>query len=235
MGGGRKGYKSNPSFIKSPLKVIFCVLSAIAFLGIAFAFVLNLSTKSEIFKADLVLKNATKNGEIFSYHFIINAPKFAPLLRSKRISSVEILRISWSAEIAGKTQNLRTKNIRIWVDSTQDLAKLTQNAESIGVVEYKISFNPLIKSIAKYYVAILSLMAFAIFFRTPRSAKGKFEIFSPQLILRAFLYLDFCYILSRYLRYCGAMFIISMIGGAVFGERIGIIFLDLWRHFWHKR
>ncbi|MGX2982384.1 glucosyltransferase domain-containing protein [Helicobacter sp. 23-1045] len=124
-----------------------------------------------------MLKNATKNGEIFSYHFIINAPKFAPLLRSKRISSVEILRFSWSAEIAGKTQNLRTKNIRIWVDSTQDLKKLTQNAESIGVVEYKISFNPLIKSIAKYYVAILSLMAFAIFFSHTSQCKGQIRDF----------------------------------------------------------
>ncbi len=160
-------------------KVFLGVLSVVAGLLIVATLWLNQSVKGEIYSANLVLKSkeSLESSNQIAYNLWIDFPKFKPLLRSKSISRVNITQFLWDKGVdKNAIENLRSGGKSVWFESTQDLGML--GVESLGIVEYKIDFSPLLKNIAKYYFNILfftylSLILWRIFINLLRSLPPK--------------------------------------------------------------
>ncbi len=139
-------------------KVFLGVLSVITVVVIIAVTTLNKSVRGEIYSANLVLKSqkSLETSNQIAYNLWIDFPKFKPLLRSKSISRVDIAQFLWDKSVdKNAIENIRSGGRNIWLESTQNLGML--GVESLGKVEYKIDFSPLLWNIVKIFVAILTL------------------------------------------------------------------------------
>ncbi|MGX2981800.1 hypothetical protein [Helicobacter sp. 23-1045] len=142
------------------LKVFLIVLSAIFAVGIIGACALNIATSGKIYSAKMSLheqKTALERNEIkgeFSYTARIQFQSLAALLRSQSISKVNALNFAWNDKIDSSTfKDFSYGGRNVFFNSTQDLGAL--GLESLGVVEYKVDFYPLMRSLVRYFVNIL--------------------------------------------------------------------------------
>ena len=75
------------------------------------------------------------------------------MLRSKVIAYIDIRDISWVSPIEkNAVSELKSQNRHIKFSTSQNLSEF--NGQKLGVVEYKMDFSPLLKTIVKYYLII---------------------------------------------------------------------------------
>ncbi|RDU54511.1 glycosyltransferase family 39 protein [Helicobacter sp. MIT 01-3238] len=158
--------KANPkATLKTTLNAIFpkwakislVILSIIASVGIISAIALDLARKNKIYTANISLHD--KNDIIYTTEYTarIHFQSLKPLLRSKHISTVSVLKFLWSENIksADFTSISHSGQSIYHIRTTQDLVAL---GDSLGQVEYEIDFTPLLFSILKYYFGILLII-----------------------------------------------------------------------------
>lgn len=158
--------KANPkTTLKTTLNAIFpkwakislVILSIIASVGIISAIALNLAHKNKIYTANISLHD--KNDIIYTTEYTarIHFQSLKPLLRSKHISTVSVLKFLWSENIksADFTSISHSGQSIYHIHTTQDSVTL---GDSLGQVEYEIDFTPLLFSILKYYFGILLII-----------------------------------------------------------------------------
>ena len=143
--------------MKKYLMIFIATISVIAVIAIASIFMLNHSVKSRIYTADIIFYQQDLKDDAFKVSARIDFPSFAPLLRSTQIASVVIDKYTWN-DAVNNLEHIRHSGRNIYFNATQDLRSIG----TLGSVEYRISFMPFIKTVIKYYVAILALVAFFI-------------------------------------------------------------------------
>ena len=144
------------------LKVFLGFVSVICVIGIIVAFALNIATKDKVYNANLTLheqkialddKRNKINGE-FSYTARIAFSSLAPLLRSSSISNVRVIKYAWDNAVDFNAfKGLTHSKRNVFFNSTQDLGAL--GLESLGIVEYRVDFSPLMKNILWRFVDIV--------------------------------------------------------------------------------
>ena len=144
------------------LKVFLGFVSVIYVIGIIVAFALNIATKDKVYNANLTLheqkialddKRNKINGE-FSYTARIAFSSLAPLLRSSSISNVRVIKYAWDNAVDFNAfKGLTHSKRNVFFNSTQDLGAL--GLESLGIVEYRVDFSPLMKNILWRFVDIV--------------------------------------------------------------------------------
>lgn len=158
--------KANPkTTLKTTLNAIFpkwakislVILSIIASVGIISAIALNLAHKNKIYTANISLHDKNDITYTTEYTARIHFQSLKPLLRSKHISTVSVLKFLWSENIksADFTSISHSGQSIYHIHTTQDLVAL---GDSLGQVEYEIDFTPLLFSILKYYFGILLII-----------------------------------------------------------------------------
>ena len=164
--------------MNNAIKICLAVFGAICALLICAVLALNVATKDKIYSANIALQTWTQNtieGEI-------KFEKFTPLLRSKRIANVNIIKYDWDIAYSfvdikhsGRKITLLQKNApdsakKSSADSTtESIADSAKNIDSaidsasfpqvLGRVTYSIDFYPAIWSIIKIYIKVLLLCA----------------------------------------------------------------------------
>ena len=144
------------------LKVFLGFVSVICVIGIIVAFALNIATKDKVYNANLTLheqkialddKRNKINGE-FSYTARIAFSSLVPLLRSSSISNVCVIKYAWDNAVDFNAfKGLTHSKRNVFFNSTQDLGAL--GLESLGIVEYRVDFSPLMKNILWRFVDIV--------------------------------------------------------------------------------
>lgn len=136
------------------VKIFLVILSIIASVGIISTIALNLSHKDKIYTANISLHD--KNDIIYTTEYTarIHFQSLKPLLRSKHISTVSVLKFLWSENIksADFTSINHSGQSIYHIHTTQDVAAL---GDYLGQIEYEIDFTPLAFSIVKYYFGIV--------------------------------------------------------------------------------
>lgn len=138
-------------------KISLVILSIIASVGIISAIALNLAHKNKIYTANISLHDKNDIIDTTEYTARIHFQSLKPLLRSKHISTVSVLKFLWSENIksADFTSISHSGQSIYHIRATQDLVAL---GDSLGQVEYEIDFTPLLFSILKYYFCILLII-----------------------------------------------------------------------------
>ena len=140
-------------------KIFFAVLSVVAVAGLLGAFALQSWAKDKIQHGEFVLNGTDKSWQErlesgFAYDSRLYFEKADFLLRSKVIAYIDIRDISWVAPIdKNAVSELKSGNRHIKFSTSQNLSEF--NGQKLGVVEYKMDFSPLLKTIVKYYLIIL--------------------------------------------------------------------------------
>ena len=137
-------------------KIFLVILSIIAFAGIISTIALNLAHKNKIYTANMSLHD--KNDQIYEYAYTarIHFQSLKPLLRSKHIATVSVLKFEWSDSIkSADFSSINHSGQSIYIHTTQDIAAL---GDLLGKVEYEIDFTPLLFTIATYYFGILAFV-----------------------------------------------------------------------------
>ena len=136
------------------VKIFLVILSIIASVGIISTIALNLAHKDKIYTANIYLHD--KNDIIYTTEYTarIHFQSLKPLLRSKHISTVSVLKFLWSENIksADFTSINHSGQSIYHIHTTQDVAAL---GDYLGQIEYEIDFTPLAFSIVKYYFGIV--------------------------------------------------------------------------------
>lgn len=144
------------------LKIVLIALNAIFVAGIIGACALNIATSGKIYSAKMSLHEQkialdSERNEIkgeFSYTARIQFKSLAALLRSSSISNVVAQGYAWDSAVDTRAfKGLTHSKRNVFFNSTQDLGAL--GLESLGVVEYKVDFYPLMPSLARYFVWIV--------------------------------------------------------------------------------
>lgn len=139
-------------------KIFFAVLSVVAVAGLLGAFALQSWAKDKIQHGEFVLKGVDKGWQErlesgFAYDSRLYFEKADFLLRSKVIAYIDIRDISWVSPIdKNAVSELKSANRHIKFSTSQNLSEF--NGQKLGVVEYKMDFSPLLKTIVKYYLII---------------------------------------------------------------------------------
>ena len=145
-------------------KIFLGVLSVVAVAGLLGAFALQSWAKDKIQHGEFVLKGVDKSWQErlesgFAYDSRLYFEKADFLLRSKVIAYIDIRDISWVSPIdKNAVSELKSRNRHIKFSTSQNLSEF--NGQKLGVVEYKMDFSPLLKTIAKYYLIILFVVYF---------------------------------------------------------------------------
>lgn len=145
-------------------KIFFAVLSVVAVAGLLGAFALQSWAKDKIQHGAFVLKGVDKGWQErlesgFAYDSRLYFEKADFLLRSKVIAYIDIRDISWVSPIdKNAVSELKSRNRHIKFSTSQNLSEF--NEQKLGVVEYKMDFSPLLKTIVKYYLIILFVAYF---------------------------------------------------------------------------
>lgn len=140
-------------------KIFFAVLSIVAMAGLLGAFALQSWAKDKIQHGEFVLNGTDKSWQKrlesgFAYDSGLYFEKADFLLRSKVIAYIDIREISWALPIdKNAVSELKSHNRHIKFSTSQNLSEF--NGQKLGVVEYKMDFSPLLKTIVKYYLIIL--------------------------------------------------------------------------------
>ena len=148
-------------------KIFFAVLSIIAVAGLLSAFALQSWAKDKIQHGEFVLNGTDKGWQErlesgFAYDSRLYFEMADFLLRSKVIAYIDIRDISWVSPIdKNAVSELKSQNRHIKFSTSQNLSEF--NGQKLGVVEYKIDFSPLFKTILWYYVLIICLCLFVSF------------------------------------------------------------------------
>lgn len=141
------------------LKSFVIVLSIIAIMLIIGVFGVNIAFKDKIYTANITKQDAVFKDDYFNITARINFDDFAPLLRSAQIAKITINQYAWDKNVAiSEITDISNGGRNIWFKTTQDM----QDFSNLGSVDYHISFIPLIKTILKYYLALLCLSAFVL-------------------------------------------------------------------------
>ena len=148
-------------------KIFFAVLSIIAVAGLLSTFALQSWAKDKIQHGEFVLNGTDKSWQErlesgFTYDSRLYFEKADFLLRSKVIAYIDIMDISWVSPIdKNAIIELKSQNRHIKFSTSQNLSEF--NGQKLGVVEYKMDFSPLFKTILWYYVLIICLCLFVSF------------------------------------------------------------------------
>ena len=148
-------------------KIFFAVLSVVAVAGLLGAFALQSWAKDNIQHGEFVLNGVDKSWQErlesgFAYDSRLYFEKADFLLRSKVIAYIDIRDISWVSPIdKNAIIELKSQNRHIKFSTSQNLSEF--NGQKLGVVEYKMDFSPLFKTILWYYVLIICLCLFVSF------------------------------------------------------------------------
>ena len=148
-------------------KIFFAVLSVVAVAGLLGAFALQSWAKDKIQHGEFVLNGVDKGWQErlesgFAYDSRLYFEKADFLLRSKVIAYIDIRDISWVSPIdKNAIIELKSQNRHIKFSTSQNLSEF--NGQKLGVVEYKMDFSPLFKTILWYYVLIICLCLFVSF------------------------------------------------------------------------
>lgn len=140
-------------------KIFLGVLSFVAMAGLLGAFALQSWAKDKIQHGEFVLNGVDKSWQErlesgFAYDSRLYFEKADFLLRSKVIAYIDIRDISWVSPIdKNAVSELKSYNRHIKFSTSQNLSEF--NGQKLGVVEYKMDFSPLLKTIVKYYLIIL--------------------------------------------------------------------------------
>ncbi|MGX3043839.1 hypothetical protein [Helicobacter sp. T3_23-1056] len=223
------------------LKVFLIVLSAIFAVGIIGACALNIATSGKIYNAKMSLheqKTALERNEIkgeFSYTAQIQFQSLASLLRSQSISNVVAQGYKWDSAVdTSAFKGLKHSKRNVFFNSTQDLGAL--GLESLGVVEYKVDFYPLMRSLVKYFVNILVFVM--VFFALWRVFVNLLHSLPPKrleymqkiaLTRKDYAFLGFAFALCAGI--CSFSFWLGFPGFHHFGDMLSLIMLD--KSGWH--
>lgn len=145
-------------------KIFFAVLSVVAVAGLLGAFALQSWAKDKIQHGEFVLNGTDKSWQErlesgFAYDSRLYFERADFLLRSKVIAYIDIRDISWVSPIdKNAVSELKSRNRHIKFSTSQNLSEF--NGQKLGVVEYKMNFSPLLKTIVKYYLIILFVVYF---------------------------------------------------------------------------
>ena len=145
-------------------KIFFAVLSVVAVAGLLGAFALQSWAKDKIQHGEFVLNGTDKSWQErlesgFAYDSRLYFERADFLLRSKVIAYIDIRDISWVSPIdKNAVSELKSRNRHIKFSTSQNLSEF--NGQKLGVVEYKMDFSPLLKTIVKYYLIILFMVYF---------------------------------------------------------------------------
>ena len=148
-------------------KIFLGVLSVVAVAGLLGAFALQSWAKDKIQHGEFVLNGVDKGWQErlesgFAYDSRLYFEKADFLLRSKVIAYIDIKDISWVSPIdKNAVSELKSGNRHIKFSTSQNLSEF--NGQKLGVVEYKMDFSPLFKTILWYYVLIICLCLFVSF------------------------------------------------------------------------
>ena len=148
-------------------KIFLGVLSVVAVAGLLGAFALQSWAKDKIQHGEFVLNGTDKSWQErlesgFTYDSRLYFEKADFLLRSKVIAYIDIMDISWVSPIdKNAIIELKSQNRHIKFSTSQNLSEF--NGQKLGVVEYKMDFSPLFKTILWYYVLIICLCLFVSF------------------------------------------------------------------------
>ena len=140
-------------------KIFLGVLSVVAVAGLLGAFALQSWAKDKIQHGEFVLNGTDKSWQKrlesgFAYDSRLYFEKADFLLRSKVIAYIDIRDISWVSPIdKNAVSELKSGNRHIKFSTSQNLSEF--NGQRLGIVEYKMDFSPLLKTIVKYYLIIL--------------------------------------------------------------------------------
>lgn len=135
------------------------IITAVLIVGI---FALNITHKDKIYTANVILhdsallKDSILQNDFYKITARINFSEFAPLLRSTRIAKLYIHKYHFNDDInKDLIFNLKNSGRNLYFNTSYDLSHL----KDLGSLEYSIDFMPFIKTILRYYIAILSLIA----------------------------------------------------------------------------
>lgn len=143
-------------------------LSLVAILGVLAWFVLSAFIAGRENAAPLLYHEMRSFGTLHHYKGRIKFDALEFLLRSKTITHIDIVDISWDLD-ASNFKDIKSENRYISFTS-EDL--LDANTQNLGVLTYKISFKPLIKTILlSYIVLMLGVLVLLLIFKR---AKGVF-------------------------------------------------------------
>lgn len=148
-------------------KIFLAVLSVVAVAGLLGTFALQSWAKDKIQHGEFVLNGVDKGWQKrlesgFAYDSRLYFERADFLLRSKVIAYIDIRDISWVSPIdKNAIIELKSQNRHIKFSTSQNLSEF--NGQKLGVVEYKMDFSPLFKTILWYYVLIICLCLFVSF------------------------------------------------------------------------
>ena len=150
------------------LKIFLCVLSVVAVSGVIASFALISWAKDKAQYGEFVFSGVDKAVQArldsgFAYDGRLYFERLDVLLRSKVIAYIDITEISWVSQIdKNAVSEIKSQNRHIKFISSQNLSEF--NGQKLGVVEYKMDFSPLVKTIVKYFVWIVVVVVGACVF-----------------------------------------------------------------------
>ncbi len=171
-------------------KIFLAVLTIIAAMGLGAAFSLKIWAADKVDSGEIVLKGFAKGEQTrilkaenvaeqeikafldgaqnsvapskFAYQSRLYFARLDFLLRSKVIAYIDIQGISWAEGVdKNAVSDISSHNRWVKFTTTQDLLSQNFNEKNLGKVEYKMDFSPFVKTILKYYFAILFGFLFA--------------------------------------------------------------------------
>lgn len=146
--------------MKKFLKYIFCFISIVAIFGVIAAFALIYYSNDKVETAPLTFVGIDMN-KISTNEFIykgkVHFERLDILLRSKTISNIDIIKISWIKDInSSAVKDIQSHNRILYFASSQKLSDL--NISNLGEIKFKMNFLPLLKTTLKYYLTIIVLV-----------------------------------------------------------------------------
>ncbi|MGX3043999.1 hypothetical protein [Helicobacter sp. T3_23-1056] len=131
------------------------------------------SSAESISKSSLesISGKSSEESQIYAYEARVHFARLGFLLRSKTISRIDLQSVAWANGIdSNAIKSIETHNRRLNFTTTQNLALDSFDlGANLGAMSYKMDFSPFSKSIVKYYVLIMILVALTPFLGNPLS------------------------------------------------------------------